>query len=680
MEEVFGPGGLIAQHHPNYEYRPGQVEMAEAVNNIIKDGGLALIEAGTGTGKTLAYLIPALAAGRRVLVSTATKNLQEQLYKKDVPFLQQIIPREFKVVCMKGRSNYVCLHRMKQAANTPMLQGLEDVDYFDQIRQWASESETGDRAELTDLPEDLSFWPQIDARADTCLGQKCPDFDACFITRMRRESMEADVVIVNHHLFFADLALRGGDYGSVLPDYNTVIFDEAHELEDVAASYFGTSVSNYRINDLIQDANKLEIKESEQQGELIKALARLAQRSDTFWLSFRGAEPDDDEPAGNGEAAEGGWQTTRSSYRRRPGTAGSLDGRYPLSNRRFARADRDGDLAPTAAGEAYIALNNAITRLTTLLGVVTDPPPDLDNIVRRAQSVKFDLEFVVSGDQPDFVYWCEKRGRGVFINATPIDVSGILEENLFAKIQTAVLTSATMTAGGSFDFIKGRLGIGRARQLIVESHFDFKKQAVLYLPRSMPDPRSSRDFLDASVAEIVKILEATSGRAFVLFTSLASMRETHERVRDLIDYPTFIQGQGSKTGLLERFRNTEGAVLFATSSFWQGVDVQGEALSCVIISKLPFAVPSDPVVAARQKYIDDQGGNSFYEYSVPQAALTLKQGLGRLIRSTTDRGVLSILDPRVKTKSYGRVFLQSIPQCRLTASIEDAAAIFADHS
>jgi len=679
MEEVFGPGGLIAQHHPNYEYRPGQVEMAQAVDNIIKDGGLALIEAGTGTGKTLAYLIPALAAGRRVLVSTATKNLQEQLHKKDVPFLQQIIPREFKVTCMKGRSNYICLHRLKKAAGTPLLQGLDEVDYFDQIRTWAGETVTGDRAELTDLPEDLSFWPQIDARADTCLGQKCNDFDACFITRMRREALEADVVIINHHLFFADLALRGGDYGSVLPDYNTVIFDEAHELEDVAASYFGTGVSNYRVNDLIQDANKLEIKEPEQQGELLKALARLSQRSDTFWLSFRGAEPDEDERAGNGEESNygGGWPSPRSTYRRRPGAAGSSDGRYPLSNSRFVRADRDGNLTPTATGEAYIALNNAIDRLTTMLGVVKDPPAELDNIARRAQSLKFDLEFIISGDQPDFVYWCEKRGRGVHINATPIDVSGILEENLFAKIHTAVLTSATMTAGGSFDFIKGRLGIGRARQLIVESHFDFKKQAVLYLPRRMPDPRS-RDFLDASVDEIVQILEATRGRAFVLFTSLASMRETHERVRDLIDYPTLVQGQGSKTGLLERFRNTDGAVLFATSSFWQGVDVQGEALSCVIISKLPFAVPSDPVVAARQKYIDDQGGNSFYQYSVPQAALTLKQGLGRLIRSTTDRGVLSILDPRIRTKSYGRVFLQSIPQCLVTESIEEAAAIFGD--
>ena len=662
MEEIFGPGGLIARHHPNYEYRPGQVEMAEAVNDTLTHGGIALIEAGTGTGKTLAYLIPALASGRRVIVATATKNLQEQLYKKDIPFLQEIIPRKFKAVCMKGRSNYVCLHRLKKADEMPILEGLDDVDHFDEIRRWAAETETGDRAELTDLPEDLSFWPQIDARADTCLGQKCPEFDSCFITRMRHEAQEADVVIVNHHLFFADLALRGGDYGAVLPDYSTIIFDEAHEIEDVAASYFGASVSNYRVNDLMQDIQKLVITEPDASMELMKAIARLSQRSDTFWLSFRGDMAEDDVQ----------WQS-RSRVRSRGGN--SQDGRHTLDESFFARASDDGGFQATAAGEAYIALSTAIDRIIAALGVVKNPPPELDNVSRRAESLKFDLEFIVTGDQPDFVYWCEKRGRGVFLHATPIDVSGILEERLFSRTHSAVLTSATMTAGRSFEFLKGRLGIVNAQEVMVESHFDFKNQAVLYLPKGMPDPRS-REFLDASVEEIAQILEATRGRAFVLFTSVTSMRETYERVRELIDFPAFIQGQGSKIGLLDRFRKTEGAVLFATSSFWQGVDVQGEALSCVIISKLPFAVPTDPVVAARQKHIDDQGGNSFYEYSVPQAAITLKQGLGRLIRSTSDRGVLSILDPRVKTKSYGRFFLQSLPPCHVTTSIEEAAAIF----
>jgi ATP-dependent DNA helicase DinG len=675
MEEVFGPGGLIARHHPNYEYRPGQIEMAEAVNDTLTHGGIALIEAGTGTGKTLAYLIPALGSGRRVIVATATKNLQEQLYKKDIPFLQEIIPRKFKAVCMKGRSNYVCLHRLKKADELPILEGLEEVDHFDEIRRWAAVTETGDRAELADLPEDLSFWPQIDARADTCLGQKCPEFDACFITRMRREAVEADVVIVNHHLFFADLALRGGDYGAVLPDYSTIIFDEAHELEDVAASYFGSTISNYRINDLIQDAQKLVITEPDQAAEMTRALARLAQRGDTFWLSFRGQSfGDAADENGEGSAASQARYKAKS-YDRRRWAGGLEDGRYTLSGSYFIRTDDEGNYEPTAAGEAYIALSNAIDRLIGVLGVVRNPPPELDNIQRRAESLKFDLEFIVMGDEPSFVYWLERRGRGTFLHATPIDVSGILEEKLFSHVQSAVLTSATMTAGKSFDFIKGRLGIGDARELLVESHFDFKSQAVLYLPRRMPDPRS-RDFLGASVEEIVQILEATRGRAFVLFTSVSSMRQTYEQVRELVDFPVFIQGQGSKIGLLEKFRTTEGAVLFATSSFWQGVDVQGEALSCVIISKLPFAVPTDPVVAARQKYIDDQGGNSFYEYSVPQAAITLKQGLGRLIRSATDRGVLSILDPRLKTKSYGRFFLQSIPQCHMTTSLEDAADIF----
>jgi ATP-dependent DNA helicase DinG len=645
MKEVFGPDGLIARHHPNYEYRPGQVEMARAVNETLNEGGIALIEAGTGTGKTLAYLIPALASGRRVVVSTATKNLQEQLVKKDIPFLENILPRKFTAVCMKGRSNYVCLHKLKKADSTPIFEDMEEVDYFDVIRRWAGKTETGDKAELTDLPENLSFWHHLDARAENCLGQKCPDFDDCFITRMRQEAQEADIVIVNHHLFFADLGLRGGDYGAVLPDYSSVIFDEGHEVEDVAASYFGTSVSNYRIMDLIQDAQKLMLTQADTASDLTTALARLAQRSDNFWTSFRGN--------------------------------GGLEGRYTLSESQFVQEDREGNLIPSAAGEAYVALINALNRVAGALGTVKDPPAELDNILRRAEILKFELEFIVTCDDPSFVYWYERRGRGIFIHGTPIDVSGLLEDKLFSKVHSAVLTSATMTAGESFNFIKTRLGIAHSRDLIIGSHFDYETQTVLYLPKRMPDPRAPQ-YRQAAVEEIVKILEATRGRAFVLFTSLTAMQEAYNLVEESIDFPLFIQGQSSKTGLLERFRKTRNAVLFATSSFWQGVDVQGEALSCVIIHKLPFAVPSDPVVAARQKYIDDNGGNSFMEYSVPQAAIILKQGLGRLIRSANDKGVLSILDPRVRTKAYGRIFLRSIPHCHVTSDIEEAAAIFAD--
>jgi ATP-dependent DNA helicase DinG len=645
MNEVFGPEGLIARYHPNYEYRPGQIEMAEAVNDTLTDGGVALIEAGTGTGKTLAYLIPALASGRRVIVSTATKNLQEQLIKKDIPFLQSVIKRKFKAVCMKGRANYVCLHKLKKAESQPIFEDMKEIDYFDTIRRWAGKTDTGDRAELTDLPENLSFWPQIDARADSCLGQKCPEFDECFITRMRQEAQESDVVIVNHHLFFADLSLRGGDYGAVLPDYSTIIFDEAHELEDVAASYFGCSVSNFRIGDLIQDAQKLVITEPDAAAELVKSLARLSQRSDSFWATFY------------------------------PRDKFSQDGRYTLSEDHFVTKDRDDNLIPSAAGEAYVVLLNALNRVAAALGVIKEPPAELDNILRRVEVLKFELEFIVTAQDPSFVYWYECRGRGVFIHGTPIDVSGILEERLFSNVQSAVLTSATMTAGESFGFIKGRLGISHSRDLIIESHFDFENQSVLYLPKRMPDPRSPQ-FLEASVEEIVKILDASQGRAFVLFTSVAAMNQAFDLVFERVDFPMFIQGQGSKIGLLERFRQTKNAVLFATSSFWQGVDVQGEALSCVIIHKLPFAVPTDPVVAARQKYIDENGGNSFMEYSVPQAAIILKQGLGRLIRAATDKGVLSILDPRVQTKYYGKIFLRSLPHCHITNKIEEAAEIF----
>jgi ATP-dependent DNA helicase DinG len=354
---------------------------------------------------------------------------------------------------------------------------------------------------------------------------------------------------------------------------------------------------------------------------------------------------------------------------------GGLEGRYTLSESHFVQEDEEGNLIPSAAGEAYVTLVNALNRVAGALGVVKEAPAELDNILRRAEVLKFELEFIVTGDDPSFVYWYERRGRGVFIHGTPIDVSGLLEDKLFSKVHSTVLTSATMTAGGSFDFIKTRLGIEHSRDLIIESHFDYESQTVLYLPKRMPDPRS-REFADASVEEIVHILEATEGRAFVLFTSVSSMREAFERVQDRVDFPLFLQGQGSKIGLLDRFRKTPNAVLFATSSFWQGVDVQGEALSCVIIHKLPFAVPTDPVVAARQKYIDDNGGNSFMEYSVPQAAIILKQGLGRLIRSATDKGVLSILDPRVRTKAYGRVFLKSVPHCHITNNLAEAAAIF----
>ena len=650
MEEVFGTQGLIARFHPEYEFRPGQMAMAEAVAEAFATRRHLLVEAGTGTGKTLAYLVPAVATGRRVIISTGTKNLQEQVFFKDVPFLQSILPRKFRATYLKGRSNYLCLQRLKRAESAPVLDGLDEMDHFDEVRRWAGESQTGDRAELATLPENLSFWRHIDARSDICIGSRCPSFDPCFITRARQASLEADIVIVNHHLFFADLALRGREWGQVLPDYTAVIFDEAHQIEDIAAQYFGASVSSFQINDLIGDISRLPITDVDAVREITKASARVSHLADQFWLSFIGSD----------NRARG---------------FGGNEGRFTVSPRMFYSGEGNGELEPTAAGERFIAVKTALTRLLTSLEVVKQPPPEIEAMVRRLEQLRFDLDFIVVGEEESFVYWGERRGRGVFLQATPIDASGILNDRLFSRTETVVLTSATLTSAGSFDFIRARLGIGDAAQLIAESNFDYTRQSLLYVPQRMPDPRDPT-FTRAAADEIIKLLIASRGRAFVLSTSYAQMQALRNLVAPVVDFPILMQGEGSRSGLLQRFRDTQGAVLFGTSSFWQGVDVRGEALSCVIIDKLPFAVPSDPVVAARQHMIDRHGGSSFAEYSVPSAIITLKQGIGRLIRSASDKGVISILDPRLMTKSYGRAFRDSLHTCPVTRRIEDVERFF----
>ncbi|HEX5082412.1 MAG TPA: ATP-dependent DNA helicase [Blastocatellia bacterium] len=648
MEEIFGRNGLIAHYHPDYEHRPGQLAMAQAVAEALEQRHHLLVEAGTGIGKTLAYLIPAIATGRRIIVSTGTKNLQEQIFYKDIPFLQSILPRKFKATFLKGRSNYVCLNRLKRAESSPVLDGLEEMDYFDMVNKWAYQSQTGDRAELKELPDKVSFWRHIDARSDICVGQKCPSFESCFITKARQAALESDIVIVNHALFFADLALRDKEWGQVLPDYSAVIFDEAHQLEDIAAQYFGAGVSSYQIDDLLGDISRMALTDVDAAREITKAGSRVSTMADNFWLSLSGL------------------------------LATSFDGpgRFLLRKDMFVRKRRDGEYEATPAGESFVNLKTALQRLKAALQVVKNAPPEMEAMLRRVEQVLFDLEFIVGADDELFVYWLERRGRGIFLQATPIDASGILNDRLFSQVESVVLTSATLTSAGSFDFIRSRLGVDQAAELIAESNYDYQEQSLLYLPPKMPDPRDA-GFQQAAANEIAGILNASQGRAFVLCTSYSQMQALREMVEYRIDFPVFMQGEGSNTGVLDKFRSTPNAVLFATASFWQGVDVRGEALSCVIIDKLPFAVPSDPVIGARQRYIDSHGGNSFNGYSVPSAIITLKQGLGRLIRSATDRGVLSILDPRIVTKGYGQQFLKSLPPSRITRKIEDVERFFA---
>jgi ATP-dependent DNA helicase DinG len=649
LEKIFAPGGLISKFHQAYEYREGQLRMAEAITRTFAEKKHLVVEAGTGTGKTLAYLIPAIEESirskKRIIISTGTKNLQEQLMEKDIPFLQEIFPKKFSAAYMKGRGNYACLYRIHKSDDQPILDGMEDIDHFREVSEWSRETKTGDRAELTYLPENLSFWNRINARSETCIGQKCGDFEPCFITRMRVGAENADIVIVNHHLFFADLNVRGNQFGKVLPDYGAVIFDEAHLIEDIASDYFGFQVSNFRIEELVRDAGLLPISDALATAAITKTSARVIGFSEQLWARFTQAR--------------------------------GQEGRFPLTGYSLSERSRSGDDLPTALGEAYHALDDSLGRLETELDVYSEQIPEAESVVRRLRQTRFDLAFVLKQDDRNFVYWLERRGRGLFLQASPVDVSALLQDKLFDKVETCILTSATLSSNGSFNFIRDRLGLpaSATNSLVAKSSFDYEKQALVYLPKGMPDPRAA-EFSRIAASEIERILGVTHGHAFVLCTSNASMAALYELVSSRVGFPCLLQGTMSKTGLLERFRSTPNAVLFATSSFWQGVDVRGEQLSCVIIDKLPFAVPTDPIVAARSRFIDDNGGRSFFDYSVPQAVISLKQGIGRLIRSKTDRGVIAILDPRIRTKGYGRDFLASLPRMRITSDIADLEALF----
>lgn len=645
--KVFGPEGLISRSHDNYEYREGQIKMANAVASALESKRHLMVEAGTGTGKTLAYLIPAIGASlkskKKIIISTGTKNLQEQLMEKDIPFLQKILPAKFSASYMKGRGNYACLYRIHKADAQPILDGLDQLDHFREISRWVKETSTGDRRELIDLPEDLSFWNRINARGEVCLGQKCPDFEPCFITRMRDRADAADIIIVNHHLFFADLNVRGNQFGRVLPDYGAVIFDEAHLIEDIASDYFGFQVSNFQIDELVRDIDRLPLTDVIATRELSRSAAKLIGLADQFWIRF---------------------------------TQARNDGRYPLNADLFTYRTNQNELKMTPLGETHYALDTALKELDTMLDGYSTDQPEVESLLKRARQTRFDLDFITSQAERKFVYWMERRGRGIYLRASPVDVSELLREKLFEKVETCVLTSATLSSAGSFNFVRERLGLDSAKtdSLVAPSSFNYEQQSLLYLPKGMPDPRSN-EFTQLASGEIIKLLGATKGRAFILCTSNQSMNALYELVSSRVNYPCFVQGSMSKAGLLDKFRETSNAVLFATSSFWQGIDVQGDQLSCVIIDKLPFAVPSDPIVAARSRFIDENGGRSFMEYSVPQAIITLKQGIGRLIRSKTDRGVIAILDPRIRTKPYGRAFLESLPRMRITGEISDIAAL-----
>jgi len=635
-DAVFADDGPLARELPQYEPRLGQRRMAMAVAQVLDSGGVLLAEAGTGTGKTLAYLVPAILSGHRVLVSTGTKNLQEQIYFKDLPILRQALGATFTATYMKGRSNYLCLHRLDQARASAGTATAE----IEQIAQWATLTDTGDRAELEDLPESSPLWHTISAAADTCLGSDCPQFQECFVTRMRQRAASSDLVIVNHHLLCADAAVRQSSYGEVIPTCHYAVVDEAHQLEDIATQYFGTSVSNYRLDDLARDAERLlnAAVVSDQDGALRRQIRTMDDHARAFF---------------------GGLTLARAAR----GTA---------SERLRIGPDWFGEIITD--GLALVRALDGIEAAMTPASATADSPggaEDALTIGRRAASVRDELRFLLAASDPHHVYFIEARGRGVFLRAAPIDVAELLQEMLFERMRATVLTSATLTVQGSFDYIRGRLGVGAAAEVSIPSEFDYTSQAILYLPLRMPSPKTPA-FGEAAAREVVEILRRTRGRAFVLFTSYGVLREVQDLVTAALPYPVLVQGEAPRSVLLHRFRATPHAVLLATSSFWQGVDVVGEQLSCVIIDKLPFASPGDPITAARVDAITADGGDAFHDYQVPLAVLTMLQGLGRLIRHRDDRGVLAVLDPRLRTMAYGRRFLASFPPAPV---VHDLAAI-----
>ena len=616
--------------------------MAAAVADTLDDGGVLLAEAGTGTGKTLAYLVPAILNRQRILVSTGTKNLQEQIYFKDIPALRHALGVPFTATYMKGRANYLCLHRLDQLRAHP----AAPMDFISDIDEWRRATETGDRAELTELAEDSSLWHDVSAIAETCLGSDCPQYRECYVTRMRQKAAESDVVIVNHHLLCADASVRQSTYGEVIPDCHYAIIDEAHHLEDVATQYFGKVISNYRVADLVRDADRMvnlgQVEDHD--SELRHAINAVDDHSLTFFGALQMVRH-----------ARGGFE---ERLRIGPGWFGDVldDGLGLIA----ALNTLEGTLRLRAGSEEAGAQKNE----------------DADTIARRAAELRDDLTFLLEATDTSFVYFLETRNRGVFLRAAPIDVSGIVREMLVDRMRATVMTSATLTVEGRFDYVKGRLGVPDAASVRVPSEFDFTEQAILYLPKQMPAPNSSQ-YADAVSREVSDLLRRTEGRAFVLFTSYAMLRTVRDRVAADLPYPIIVQGSAPRSALLTQFRTTPNAVLFATSSFWQGVDVVGEQLSCVIIDKLPFASPGDPITAARIEAITNEGGNAFAEYQVPLAILAMLQGLGRLIRHRTDRGVLAVLDPRLRTMGYGRRFLDSFPPAPVTQNPEAISRFFA---
>ncbi len=641
VEALLGPRGRLSQILPGWEHRPEQLALAREVERAFTERRVLVAEAGTGTGKTLAYLVPAALSGRKVVISTATKTLQDQLFHKDLPLVQAGLGLDVRATLVKGRANYLCLHRLERVEHEPSLLGPGVDEAWEQLQAWAGRTETGDRAEL-ELPDDFAGWPRLSTTRETCLGARCPLHEACFVTRLRARAEASDIIVVNHALFFADLALRTsrGSGEGVLPRYDAVIFDEAHALEDAATEYFGVGVSSFRFEDLARDA-QVALEPGDDRAGMLAALA-LKVRAQAEAL-FAGA------PRALGLGAESAIRLTPLLLR-------------PLERQVEGVLEGLGALGAFAAGAEE---------------------PELQSLGRRSGELAGELDFVRRAESRDHVYWAEGRGRGVALRAAPISVAEALREKLYGAVDTLIFTSATLRAGNSFAYFCRRLGlldeagepVHALTQLAVPSSFDYREQAALYLPTHLPEPNEP-GFVQSVAAEVLSLTELTGGRAFVLFTSLRNMEAVHALLQHRLPWPVLKQGDAPKHALLEAFR-AEPSVLFASHSFWEGVDVPGEALSLVVMDKLPFASPGHPLTAARIEQLEAQGAEPFSAYQLPEAALALRQGFGRLIRTRADRGIVALLDVRVSRRAYGRLLVQSLPPARRFRALAPLASWFA---
>jgi len=608
--------------------------MALAVAEAIRDNAILVVEAGTGTGKTFAYLVPALLAGGKVVISTGTKNLQDQLFQKDLPMVRDALKAPVSVALLKGRSNYVCHYHLELAQSNGLFKTREDVKHLAKIVHYAKVTQSGDRSGLADVPENAPIWMHVTSTRDNCLGQECPQHDECFVLKARKEAMEADVIVVNHHLFFADVMLRDEGVAELLPACNTVIFDEAHQLPETASLFFGKSLATSQLFDLATDTRVEALTSARDFAPLPVACDELEKAARDLRLAFK--------------------------------KEGRMAAEATANIKEFAPALK--------------ALDEKLCKLSGLLEKQAERSEGLENCWQRAQELAGQLTHWQDNDVPETVRWLEVFHHSLQLNSTPLSIADIFAKQIGGHPRAWIFTSATLAVKQNFSHYQNAMGLTEARTACWDSPFDYPEQALLYVPQNLPEP-NTEGYTDAVVQAALPLIEASRGRAFLLFTSLRAMQRAYEILQAEFDrknlkYPLLIQGEGSRNELLSRFREHGNAVLLGSQSFWEGVDVRGEALSLVIIDKLPFAPPDDPVLAARIAELNRQGRNAFMEFQLPRAIINLKQGAGRLIRDENDRGVLMICDPRLISKHYGKRIWQSLPPFRRTREEREAVAFF----